>query len=108
MSNKLTTTTCLCALVILLFLIACPFFAQNTAPPSTPQAAKKIEQYLERMDKIGYSGSVLVALNGKPVISRGYGFSDEGRKLRNSANTISDIGSITKQFTAAAILKLEM
>lgn len=47
-------------------------------------------------------------MNGKPVISRGYGFSDEERKLRNTPNVVSDIGSITKQFTAAAILKLEM
>jgi len=42
------------------------------------------------------------------VISRGYGYSDRENKIKNSPKTISDIGSITKQFTAAAILKLEM
>ena len=69
---------------------------------------KKIEAYLTNLEKIGYSGTVLVAFNGKPAISRGYGFSDRERKIKNSDKTISDIGSITKQFTAAAILKLEM
>src|SRR5687768_12050478 len=108
MSNKLTTMIYLCALGILLFSSACPSFAQNMVRPATPQTIKKIEQYLEKMDKIGYSGSVLVALNGRPVISKGYGYSDDAGKLKNSPNTISDTGSITKQFTAAAILKLEM
>ena len=82
--------------------------AQTTSVRLTPKTVKNIERYLEELEKIGYSGSILVASDGKPVISRGYGFSDRGNKIKNSANTVSDIGSITKQFTAAAILKLEM
>lgn len=69
---------------------------------------KKVEAYLAELEKMGYSGSVLVAIDGKPAISRGYGFSDREQKIRNSPKTVHDIGSITKQFTAAAIMKLEM
>jgi CubicO group peptidase (beta-lactamase class C family) len=92
----------------LILVIACNSFAQTTASPVSPGTVKKIETLLGNMDKIGYSGSVVVALKGKPVVSRGYGFSDVEGRIKNSPNTISDTGSITKQFTAAAILKLEM
>jgi CubicO group peptidase (beta-lactamase class C family) len=96
------------AIFILFLSIAGVSFAQNTSFRATPKTVKNVEGYLEKLEKIGYSGSALVALNGKPVISRGFGYSDIERKLKNSPKTIFDIGSITKQFTAAAILKLEM
>ena len=47
-------------------------------------------------------------MNGEMIISKGYGFSDQEKKIYNTPKTIFDIGSITKQFTATAILKLEM
>ena len=108
MSDKLTRISCATGLATLLFSIVCTTFAQNSPAVPAPKTIKRIEDYLSKMDKIGYSGSVLVAVNGKPVVSKGFGFSDGDRKLQNSPNTVSDIGSITKQFTAAAILKLEM
>ncbi|MBK6364712.1 MAG: beta-lactamase family protein [Saprospiraceae bacterium] len=51
---------------------------------------------------------MLVELNGNKVISKGYGYRNAELKEKNTPNTIFDIGSLTKQFTAAAILKLEM
>jgi CubicO group peptidase (beta-lactamase class C family) len=51
---------------------------------------------------------VLVELNGRKAVSRGYGFRNAAEKQKNTPDTIFDIGSITKQFTAAGILKLEM
>ena len=71
------------------------------------ETIKRINNYLLELEKVGFNGSVLVDLNGD-VISKGFGFSDKEQQLKNSPNTIFDIGSITKQFTAAAILKLEM
>jgi CubicO group peptidase (beta-lactamase class C family) len=103
--TKISYTTVLFILFLSLVGVS---FAQTTNFRATPKAVKNVEGYLEKLEKIGYSGSVLIALNGKPVISRGYGYSDRERKIRNSPKTIADIGSITKQFTAAAILKLEM
>jgi len=69
---------------------------------------KRIDRYLAELEKIGFYGSVLVEMNGDKIISKGYGFSNKERQIKNSFNTIYDIGSITKQFTATAILKLEM
>jgi CubicO group peptidase (beta-lactamase class C family) len=70
--------------------------------------AEKVETYLAELEKVGFMGSVLVELNGEVIISKGYGFSDFEKKIKNSPLSVFDVGSITKQFTAAAILKLEM
>jgi CubicO group peptidase (beta-lactamase class C family) len=55
----------------------------------------------------GFSGSVLAAKDGKIILNRGYGLADRERNLPNTAETVFAIGSLTKQFTAAAILQLE-
>lgn len=56
----------------------------------------------------GFSGAVLVARSGKILLSRGYGMSNREQVVPNTNQTAYLIGSITKQFTAAAILKLQM
>ncbi len=72
------------------------------------ETSKRIDNYLSELEKVGFYGSVLVELNGEPVISDGFGFSNTDEQIMNTSSTIFDIGSITKQFTAAAILMLEM
>ncbi len=64
-------------------------------------------EYLERLERLGFAGVVLVARDGEPVLVEGYGLADRERSLRWSPDTVSCIGSLTKQFTAAAILLLE-
>lgn len=69
---------------------------------------KRIDKYLVELEGVGFYGTVLIELNGVKRISKGYGYCNKEMHTKNSPNTIFDIGSITKQFTAAAILKLEM
>jgi len=80
-------------------------FGQTDVENSTTQ---RINNYLNELEKIGFNGAVLIELNGEVNISKGYGFSNKEKQIKSSPKTIYDIGSITKQFTAAAILKLEM
>jgi CubicO group peptidase (beta-lactamase class C family) len=54
------------------------------------------------------SGSVLISQHGHVLLSKGYGFADRAKKTPNDPNSRFAIGSITKQFTAAAILLLEV
>jgi CubicO group peptidase (beta-lactamase class C family) len=54
-----------------------------------------------------FMGSVLVMQNGKVLLDKGYGMADIARKRPNTPDTAYHIGSITKQFTAAAILLLQ-
>jgi CubicO group peptidase (beta-lactamase class C family) len=58
--------------------------------------------------KEGYSGAALVAQNGEIILHKGYGLADRERKIPNSPQTLFNVASVGKIFTAAAILKLEM
>ena len=54
-----------------------------------------------------FMGAVLVAKNGHLLINEGYGFANLEWEIPNSSITKFRLGSLTKQFTAAAILLLE-
>ena len=54
-----------------------------------------------------FSGFVLVTHKGEAIYERGFGFADQQSRRPNTATTSFRIGSVTKQFTATAILKLE-
>lgn len=83
-------------------------FPQAKVPEISPQTVLRINTYLDGIERSGFTGNVLVERDGKLVISRSSGMRDLERNIRNDGSTLFDIGSLTKQFTAAAILKLEM
>jgi CubicO group peptidase (beta-lactamase class C family) len=82
--------------------------SQTPAHTGTPRTVARLVHYLDTLETRGFSGSVLVELDGVPAIVRGYGYRDQKSQVRNTPTTVFDIGSVTKQFTAAAILTLEM
>lgn len=66
---------------------------------------KKIDKYLSDLErKVHFSGSVAVKSGGKTLLCKGYGKSSG--TTPNKSNTAFQIASVSKQFTAAAILKL--
>lgn len=67
----------------------------------------RVDEYLGRMAETGYSGGVLVVHDGRTLIAKSYGFANRTAGIRADRNTVYNIGSITKQFTAAAVLRLE-
>src|SRR5215469_12442170 len=54
-----------------------------------------------------FGGSVLVARHGKVLLQGGFGFGDRALRTPNTPTTRFRIGSVSKQFTAMAILMLE-
>jgi CubicO group peptidase (beta-lactamase class C family) len=76
-------------------------------PPQDQAAIAETRTYLERLEKLGFAGVVLVAKGEMPLFAEGFGLADREHGVRWTPGTISDIGSITKQFTGAAILKFE-
>ena len=53
-----------------------------------------------------FSGVVLLAKDGKPVLTRAYGFADAAQKVPNRVDTKFNLGSINKVFTQVAIGQL--
>lgn len=53
-----------------------------------------------------FSGSVVVVDEGKIVLEKGYGSADRKSGRSNDVDTIFRVGSVSKQFTAAAVLLL--
>jgi CubicO group peptidase (beta-lactamase class C family) len=54
-----------------------------------------------------FNGSALVAKNGVILLNKGYGYRNATDKVENNEQTIFQLGSVTKQFTSAVILKLQ-
>jgi CubicO group peptidase (beta-lactamase class C family) len=67
-----------------------------------------LDRLLTALEGYGYSGSALVAQHGEVILDKGYGLADRGRNLPFTADTLFDIASISKPFTAAAVLRMEM
>jgi CubicO group peptidase (beta-lactamase class C family) len=60
---------------------------------------------LAQQDK--FSGVVLVAENGKVKFEQAYGNLDNEKSMPNKANTIFELASVSKQFTAMTIMLLQ-
>ena len=72
------------------------------------ELGEKLDLYLTQITPFGFSGALLVAKDGEIVLNKGYGMAIRAKGVRNTAETVFSTGSITKQFTAAGIMKLEM
>lgn len=70
--------------------------------------ADKVDDYVKaQMEKQHIPGLSLAAvLEGKVVLARGYGLANVELNVRATPDTVYEIGSITKQFTATAIMLL--
>lgn len=68
----------------------------------------RVDQYLSRMSAFGFSGSVLIAKDDRVLSNKAYGMADRANQVPNTTDTLFDTGSIAKQFTGAAIFKLEV
>ncbi|MBA3825938.1 MAG: beta-lactamase family protein, partial [Ktedonobacterales bacterium] len=82
------------------------------SPSPTPIAISagnaRIAPYLNELDAKGMvTGSILVAQGGNIILSHGYGWADADSHVLNTAHTRFRIGSVSKQFTAIAILMLQ-
>lgn len=79
-----------------------------TASPSVRQIAVRVDEYMNAAVKHDhFSGSILVAREGSPVISKGYGMANYELNVPNTPQTVFRIGSLTKQFTATAFMQLQ-
>jgi CubicO group peptidase (beta-lactamase class C family) len=87
-------------------LLASPALAAAPTCP-TPDFARQAQDLIKPyLEAESFSGSILVAKDGTPVWRESFGAADREWDVPNTADTKFRLGSITKQFTAAAILQL--
>jgi len=83
-------------------LIACSSLFARAQSPEAERFDHILSHYYDR----GFlNGSVLIADHGKVIYARGFGEADRTTHTLNTPHTQFDIGSITKQFTAALVLQ---
>lgn len=88
----------------LALVLAAPAVAQTVAKvdPARMDAVIRADA-----DKGGFMGVVLVARDGEILFDKGYGSANLEWKIANDGDTKFRLGSVTKQFTGAAILLLQ-
>src|SRR6266404_1504781 len=70
--------------------------------------AAKVDAYVKPyVESNNFSGSLLIAKAGKIVLSRGYGMANSELSVPNSSRTRFHLASLSKIFTAVAILILQ-
>lgn len=68
---------------------------------------KTIDKYLSQLaTERNFSGGLLIIKEGKKIFSKGYGWANKEKNIPFTPSTLASMGSITKAFTAAAIMKL--
>ncbi|WP_286779420.1 MULTISPECIES: serine hydrolase domain-containing protein [Sphingobacterium] len=71
------------------------------------KTSAKLATYMQaQADVNNFSGTVLVTKNGAILIKKAYGLADYEWRIKNTIDTKFQLASVTKQFTAAAILQL--
>lgn len=95
----------LCFLVVLMVsTLALPAQARQ----SEDDAITQIDDYIQNLaEEHLFSGSVLIAQDGEILLSQGYGMANMEWNIPNTPQTKFRIASMTKQFTAMAILLLQ-
>jgi CubicO group peptidase (beta-lactamase class C family) len=77
------------------------------AAAGEPDFGSKIDAIFKPWDSMSTPGcAVEVAQEGQLTLSRAYGAADLEHRAANEPSTLFEVGSVTKQFTAAAILLL--
>ncbi len=84
-------------------LLFCDYEAELVENEVYSEFIEKIDEYAEETD---FQGAVLIAWDDEIVLAKGYGYADEMTGELCTAKDTFEIGSVSKQMTAAAIMQL--
>ncbi|QQS47935.1 MAG: beta-lactamase family protein [Acidobacteriota bacterium] len=92
--------------LLLLFVLIVPAAAQMAVriEERVPEIEKKIQAVMESNSIPG--AGIAIARDGRLVYSKGFGFADLENRVPFTSQTVSRIGSISKTFTALAVMQL--
>lgn len=96
------------ALLAILASAGCARLNPAPAPAPTQDMRQEMDAFLQAyLDSGTFMGSAIVARGDEVLLSQGYGMANLELNVANTPETVFRIGSLTKQFTAAAILQLQ-
>ncbi len=82
-------------------------FACNSNKENNKTAAQLDEYLTAQATQYRFNGNVLVAENGKIVFQKSYGYANFDTKLMLNDSAVFELASVSKQFTATAVLLLK-
>jgi CubicO group peptidase (beta-lactamase class C family) len=94
------------ALIGVLLLLWVGAEITSEAGETDSDLASTIDSLLKKASSNGAGYAVIVEVDGEIILSKGYGYANRDRGTAFTPGTIAQIGSLTKQFTATAILQL--
>jgi len=78
----------------------------DTTSQQIREITKQLDAYYQTQLRIGFNGSVVVGYHGKIIYERYFGYSNRESKMPLNANSSSQLASVSKTFTGAAVLYL--
>ena len=104
MRKQLTMIYALLALA--LGLISCGDDNDTTVAPSPEPPVSGYTTAEDLLESQNFSGSVLISKNGQDILRKGFGLADVAANVANDVTKSYRIGSMTKAFTAMAVVNL--
>jgi len=87
--------------------IPLPDTVRFTLEPTPSPKAKKISAIFNELHRKGFNGNVLIAEKGTVIFKESFGYADFKTKEKLNNNSVFQLASVSKQFTAVAIMKLK-
>ena len=101
--NKVLTNIAAVALVLLSAKVAAADQAPSPAASAGTGLDTLVEQRMKDAGIVGLGAAIIV--DRKVVWTQGYGFADKARAVPFTSDTVMNIGSISKTFTGAALMR---
>lgn len=77
---------------------------KNTQTNSSDLKIKEIDEYLKNVQ---FNGNITIYKNNNVILTKGYGYRDFSKKIKNDSNTMYLIGSANKFVTGLILIQLE-
>lgn len=96
------------ALLIVAPLVKAEIVAPAHVDVKRGPVADAIHADIARRVPEGFAGAIIIEKEGVLVLKAGYGWANRQRHIPFTTSTIAQVGSLTKQFTATAIVDLSL
>ncbi|GAI05666.1 unnamed protein product, partial [marine sediment metagenome] len=91
----------------LISLLAVLLLVPYAKAQEVQEIVEKTTAFLEKLDaQDKFSGAVLIAKDGEPILKKAYGLANRSFNVPNKIDTKFNLGSMNKMFTGVAILQL--